>query len=71
MLLLSYRSTARFRREGEGGDPAIRVDDDGVWHDSITGCPIDSGRDSFHFTAKRSGVVVLTASLIPGEYSSG
>jgi hypothetical protein len=53
-----------------GGDPAIRVDDDGVWHDSITGCVIDSGRDSFHFTAKRSGVVVLTASLIPGKYSS-
>jgi hypothetical protein len=24
----------------------------------------------FHFTAKRSGVVVLTASLIPGKYSS-
>jgi hypothetical protein len=53
-----------------GGDPSIHVDDDGVWHDSITGCAIDSGQDSFSFTAKRNGVVVLRASLISGKYSS-
>jgi hypothetical protein len=53
-----------------GGDPEIHVDDNGVWHDSITGCAIDSGQDSFSFTAKRSGVVVLRASLIAGKSSS-
>jgi hypothetical protein len=51
-------------------DPTIRVGNDGVWHDSVTGCSIDSGEDGFHFTAKRNGVVVLTASLILEKYSS-
>jgi hypothetical protein len=49
-------------------EPVIHVDENGVWHDSITGCAIDNP-DSFTFTAKRNGAVVLRASLIPGKSS--
>ena len=60
----------------DNGVKGITVTDSGdgsnfIWHDSVTGCEISSGgKDGFHYTVTRDGSMVLTASLIFGQYSS-
>lgn len=54
---------AAVRGHGDDGDEGITVDDNGVWHDSLTHADIDPGKDGFTFTVKRHGHIIATAKV--------